>query len=91
MRLMMLSRGTARLLAALANALPSITDLLMFTLLIVLLASVMGRDVFAGRLERFGEMRYGEEGDAVATGTVTGNASTRIDMDTDTDTDTDTV
>ena len=57
MRLMMLSRGTARLLAALASALPSITDLLMFTLLIVLLASVMGRDMFAGRLERFGEMR----------------------------------
>ena len=53
----MMRQPVLLMLAALASALPSITDLLMFTLLIVLLASVMGRDMFAGRLERFGEMR----------------------------------
>ena len=57
LRIMMVFRGTRRLMASIAEALPHILDLVFFMLIIFWIFAVLGRDAFAARLALFQDFR----------------------------------
>jgi len=55
-KLMLAGPGTRRLVRSIMRALPSVMDLLVFTLIVFLLAAIQGREMFAGRLPAFADV-----------------------------------